>query len=163
NAVQVFFKDGTSTEQVSIDYPIGHRKRRGEGIPVLMAKFEAAIRAQLPASQADRLMALANDPAALDALSVPEFMSLYAAGTPSTRSWTWPGPACYGSVNAAFTAAALVWPGWRAERPSHFFCSYKFLYPDQGAEHEQETPLCRIAGRALRCAGCFRAGVRRPL
>ena len=77
NAVQVFFKDGSSTGQVSIDYPIGHRRRREEGIPVLMAKFEAAIRAHLPAGQADRLMALANDPAALDALPLPEFMSLY--------------------------------------------------------------------------------------
>ncbi|HEU4813474.1 MAG TPA: bifunctional 2-methylcitrate dehydratase/aconitate hydratase [Xanthomonadaceae bacterium] len=77
NAVQVFFNDGSSTDLVSIDYPIGHRRRRAEGIPVLMAKFEAAIRSHLPSAQADRLMALAGDPAALDALSLPEFMSLY--------------------------------------------------------------------------------------
>ena len=77
NAVQVFFKDGSSTDLVSIDYPIGHRRRRAEGIPVLMAKFEAAIRDHLPAAQADRLMGLARDPAALDALALPEFMSLY--------------------------------------------------------------------------------------
>ena len=38
NSVQVFFKDGTSTEKVSIDFPIGHRNRRAEGIPVLMAE-----------------------------------------------------------------------------------------------------------------------------
>ena len=79
NSVQVFFKDGSSTDQVSIDYPIGHRRRRDEGIPVLMAKFEAAIRAHLPAAQADRLVALASDPSALDALPVTEFMSLYRA------------------------------------------------------------------------------------
>ena len=79
NSVQVFFKDGSSTDQVSIDYPIGHRRRRDEGIPVLMAKFEAAIRAHLPAGQADRLVALASDPSALDALPVTEFMSLYRA------------------------------------------------------------------------------------
>ena len=77
NSVQVFFKYGSSTDQVSIDYPIGHRRRRDEGIPVLMAKFEAAIRAHLPAAQADRLVALASDPSALDALPVTEFMSLY--------------------------------------------------------------------------------------
>src|SRR5690606_41849450 len=47
NAVQVFFRDGSSTDRVSIDYPIGHRKRRDEGIPVLLAKFEAAVRAHL--------------------------------------------------------------------------------------------------------------------
>src|SRR3546814_5958128 len=46
NSVQVFFKDGSSTEKVSIDYPIGHRKRRGEGIPVLMDKCEKALRAR---------------------------------------------------------------------------------------------------------------------
>ena len=77
NSVQVFFKDGSATDKVSIDFPIGHRKRRGEGIPVLMAKCEAALRAQLPAGQVDRIMALAADPAKLDALPVDQFMNLY--------------------------------------------------------------------------------------
>jgi 2-methylcitrate dehydratase len=77
NSVQVFFKDGTSTDLVSIDYPIGHRRRRAEGIPVLMAKCEAALRAHLPAGQVDRIMALAADPAKLDALPVDQFMNLY--------------------------------------------------------------------------------------
>jgi len=61
---------------VSIDYPIGHRRRRAEGIPVLMAKFEAAIRARLPADKADRLLALANAPEQLEALPITEFMAL---------------------------------------------------------------------------------------
>jgi len=78
NSVQVFFKDGTATDKVSIDFPIGHRKRRAEGIPVLMAKFEAAVRAKLPAAQADRLLALANNPAELEALPVTEFMALFS-------------------------------------------------------------------------------------
>jgi 2-methylcitrate dehydratase len=77
NSVQVFFKDGTSTEKVSIDYPIGHRKRRGEGIPVLLAKCEAALRAHLAAGQVDRIMALAGDPARLDATPIDQFMNLY--------------------------------------------------------------------------------------
>ena len=77
NSVQVFFKDGSATDKVSIDFPIGHRKRRGEGIPVLMAKCEAALRAQLPAGQVDRIMALAADPARLDGLPVDQFMNLY--------------------------------------------------------------------------------------
>jgi 2-methylcitrate dehydratase len=77
NSVQVFFQDGTSTEKVSIDYPIGHRKRRAEGIPVLMAKFQAAIRAHLPAAQADRLMALAGKPDALEAMPISDFLNLY--------------------------------------------------------------------------------------
>jgi 2-methylcitrate dehydratase len=77
NSVQVFFKDGSTTDKVSIDFPIGHRKRRGEGIPVLMAKCEAALRAQLPAGQVDRIMALAADPVRFDALPVDQFMNLY--------------------------------------------------------------------------------------
>ncbi|WP_064747950.1 bifunctional 2-methylcitrate dehydratase/aconitate hydratase [Lysobacter antibioticus] len=79
NSVQVFFKDGSSTDKVSIDYPIGHRKRRAEGIPVLMAKFEAAIRAKLPAAQAERLLALAAKPDELEALPITEFLGLFAA------------------------------------------------------------------------------------
>jgi 2-methylcitrate dehydratase len=77
NAVQVFFKDGTSTEKVSIDYPIGHRKRRAEGIPVLMAKCEAALRAHLPTAQVDRILQLAANPAQLEALPIEQFTNLY--------------------------------------------------------------------------------------
>jgi len=79
NAVQVFFNDGSSTERVAIDYPIGHRKRRAEGIPVLMAKCEAALRAQLPAAQVDRIVSLAGKPAQFDALAIDELLSLYRA------------------------------------------------------------------------------------
>jgi 2-methylcitrate dehydratase len=77
NAVEVFFTDGSSTGKVSIDYPIGHRKRRAEGIPVLMAKGEAALRANLATGQVDRIMALAADPAKLEATPIDQFMNLY--------------------------------------------------------------------------------------
>jgi len=73
----VFFTDGSSTEKVSIDYPIGHRRRRDEGIPVLMAKFERAIRAKLPAVKADRLLALAAEPDTLEAMPITELMALF--------------------------------------------------------------------------------------
>ena len=76
NSVQVFFKDGSSTERVSIDYPIGHRKRRGEGIPALMAKFESAMRSALPAAQADQLLALAAQPSRLEALPITRLFAL---------------------------------------------------------------------------------------
>ncbi len=49
NAVQVFFKDGTRTERVQVDYPLGHRKRRAEGMPVLVQKFEASVTAHFHA------------------------------------------------------------------------------------------------------------------
>ncbi len=41
NAVQIFFRDGTATEKVEVEYPVGHRRRRAEGIPLLVEKFQA--------------------------------------------------------------------------------------------------------------------------
>ncbi|MFD0737675.1 bifunctional 2-methylcitrate dehydratase/aconitate hydratase [Lysobacter koreensis] len=76
NCVQVFFNDGSCTDKVSIDYPIGHRKRRAEGIPLLMAKFEAAIRARLPAANVERLLGLAHEPEKLDAMSISDLVAL---------------------------------------------------------------------------------------
>jgi 2-methylcitrate dehydratase len=76
NAVQVFFKDGSATDKVSIDYPIGHRKRRAEGIPVLMAKARVAFEAHLPAEALSRLVAAAEQPTQMDAMAIDEVMSL---------------------------------------------------------------------------------------
>jgi 2-methylcitrate dehydratase len=79
NSVQVFFKDGGSTDRISIDFPVGHRRRRAEGVPLLMAKCEAALRAHLAAAQVDRIMVLAADPSRFDALPVDTFMNMYRA------------------------------------------------------------------------------------
>lgn len=75
NAVQVFFKDGTATPRVAVDYPLGHRKRRAEGVPVLVKKFEAAVAAHFPPKQVPGIQALFADRAALAALPVQEFMA----------------------------------------------------------------------------------------
>jgi 2-methylcitrate dehydratase len=75
NAVQVFFKDGSNTERVQVDFPIGHRKRRAEGMPVLVKKFESAVDAHFGAKQAERVKALFAKPAGLDALPVNEFVA----------------------------------------------------------------------------------------
>ena len=76
NAIQVFFKDGSSTERVSIDYPIGHRQRRTEGMPVLIRKFESSISPKLKAGQWKVLNALCADPEKLAATTVDDFMAL---------------------------------------------------------------------------------------
>jgi 2-methylcitrate dehydratase len=76
NAVQVFFKDGSSTERIAVDYPIGHRKRRAEGMPVLVRKFEAAVAEHFPAKQADLIKATFADARKLDAMPVQEFMAV---------------------------------------------------------------------------------------
>jgi 2-methylcitrate dehydratase len=77
NSVQVFFEDGSSTDRISVDFPVGHRKRRAEGIPLLLAKCQSALQVYLSAGQVSRIMALAADPAKLDVLPVDLFMNLY--------------------------------------------------------------------------------------
>jgi 2-methylcitrate dehydratase len=76
NAVQVFFKDGTTSERVAVDYPIGHRKRRAEGMPVLKQKFEASVAAHFSPKQTETIKALFADRAKLEQMSVNEFVSV---------------------------------------------------------------------------------------
>ena len=75
NAVQVFFKDGTSTPRVAVDYPIGHRKRRAEGIPVLKKKFETSVNLHFNAKQADAIKAMFADRSKLEGMPVHEFVA----------------------------------------------------------------------------------------
>jgi 2-methylcitrate dehydratase len=75
NAVQVFFTDGTATPRIEVDVPIGHRRRRAEGRPLLVQKFEAAVAAHFPAKQAALVQSLFANSAKLDATSVNEFLS----------------------------------------------------------------------------------------
>jgi 2-methylcitrate dehydratase len=77
NAVQVFFKDGSSTGRVAVDYPIGHRKRRAEGIPVLLRKFESALRGHLPAHRVRAILDATADPARLDAMPIHHFLGFF--------------------------------------------------------------------------------------
>ncbi len=58
-----------------MDFPVGHRRRRAEGQPLMVAKFEAAVAAHYPAKQAARVLAMFADPARLAASSVNEFMA----------------------------------------------------------------------------------------
>ena len=78
NAVQVFFKDGSHTAKISIDYPIGHRKRRNQGIPVLLRKFEGALRSRLSRQRADRILEVCSSMERFDAMPVHRFMDLFA-------------------------------------------------------------------------------------
>ena len=76
NAVQVFFSDGTKTERVEVEYPLGHRRRRAESRPALLDKFVSNAETRLPAGAVTKLAALFDDASGLDALSVPEFVDL---------------------------------------------------------------------------------------
>jgi len=74
NAVQVFFRSG-ATRRVAVDFPIGHRKRRAEGMPVLVAKFESSVAAHFPAKQTEAIKTMFRDSAKLDAMAVPDFVA----------------------------------------------------------------------------------------
>jgi 2-methylcitrate dehydratase len=75
----VFFKDGSSTDRVSVDYPIGHRQRRDEGIPVLQKKFRDSVSGKLKQGQWKSLDAMTCDADKLADTDVDDFMALLVA------------------------------------------------------------------------------------
>ena len=77
NAVQVFFKDGSSTENIEVEFPIGHRRRRSESIPLLKEKFERNIKSRLVNKQADVISQLFGDLEKLCSTKVNEFVDLW--------------------------------------------------------------------------------------
>jgi 2-methylcitrate dehydratase len=77
NAIQVFFRDGGSTERISVEYPVGHRSRRQEGVPLLLAKFEKNLRARIPAQQSDAILHLSRNRSELEKTPVADFMQLF--------------------------------------------------------------------------------------
>lgn len=77
NAIQVFFKDGSSTDNIVVEYPIGHRRRRQDGIPLLEAKFKANLATRFPAGRCRSIFSLCKDQQTLEATPVNEFMELF--------------------------------------------------------------------------------------
>lgn len=76
NAVQIFFKDGSSTERVAVEYPIGHRRRRSEGLPLLEQKFHQALASRFPERQVRAISDVCHDQSLLESTPVNEFMDL---------------------------------------------------------------------------------------
>lgn len=76
NAIQVFFKDGSATDKVEVEYPVGHRRRRDEGIPLLEVKFKANLETRFPAWRCEEILNLCKEQATLEATPVNEFMDL---------------------------------------------------------------------------------------
>ena len=77
NAVQVFFKDETSTAKVAVEYPVGHRRRRTEGIPLLIKKFEANLSSRFAPEQCERILRLCSNAEKLDATPISEFTDMF--------------------------------------------------------------------------------------
>ena len=79
NALSVTFKDGSRLPEVVVEYPIGHRRRRGDGIPLLEAKFRANLARRFAARQQERILRVSLDTARLAAMPVHEYVDLYVA------------------------------------------------------------------------------------
>jgi 2-methylcitrate dehydratase len=79
NSLQVFYSDGSSSEEVVVDYPVGHRRRREEGIPLLEAKFERYLRGRLSAKKANRILEICADQQSFENSSVTQIMELLRA------------------------------------------------------------------------------------
>jgi 2-methylcitrate dehydratase len=77
NTMQVFFTDGTSSEAITVEYPIGHRRRREEGIPVLKEKFLRNLQTQFDDKKADQIFNICNDENTLNSMKAPDFMALF--------------------------------------------------------------------------------------
>ncbi|HEU0289172.1 MAG TPA: bifunctional 2-methylcitrate dehydratase/aconitate hydratase [Burkholderiales bacterium] len=78
NAVQVFFRDGSSTPRVEVQYPIGHPRRRAEAAPMLRTKLEASLARRFPRQRCERILALCDDARRLDRTPVNEFVDMLA-------------------------------------------------------------------------------------
>ena len=78
NAVQVFFDDGSSTEKVEVEYPLGHRRRRAEAVPMLIRKFEDALKTAGDGLDQDAARGLCLDRSRLEETPVPALMGMLA-------------------------------------------------------------------------------------
>lgn len=76
NAIQITFQDGTQSENVAVEYPIGHRRRRAEGIPELVKKFKINLARRFPARQQAAILDLCLDQKKLEATPVHTFVDL---------------------------------------------------------------------------------------
>ncbi len=77
NAIQIYFKDGSKSELVEVQYPVGHRRRRSEGIPLLEQKFKINLARRFPLKQQQTILSLALDQKKLEQTPVNEFVDLF--------------------------------------------------------------------------------------
>lgn len=78
NAVQIFYKDGSKSQKVEVEYPIGHKRRRSEGIPLLIKKFESNLAGRLSPKKCEFINKLFADQKTLENTAFNEFSDLFA-------------------------------------------------------------------------------------
>ncbi len=74
NSIQVFFADGSATDKVEVHFPVGHRRRREEGLPLMQQKYRAAIQQHFSAAQAESLVGTFDDLEQLRQMPVRQFV-----------------------------------------------------------------------------------------
>ncbi|MCP4406628.1 MAG: bifunctional 2-methylcitrate dehydratase/aconitate hydratase [Gammaproteobacteria bacterium] len=77
NAIQIHFRDGSKTDEVEVHYPIGHRRRRDEGIPVLESKFKTNLARRFPLKQQEQILDLCLNQRKLETIAVHEFVDRF--------------------------------------------------------------------------------------
>lgn len=77
NGLTIKLKDGQCLDEVLIEYPVGHKRRRKEGIPLLLKKYRTNLARQFPETQQRRILAASLDKPLLEAMPVNAFMDLF--------------------------------------------------------------------------------------
>ncbi|EUC18378.1 UNVERIFIED_ORG: 2-methylcitrate dehydratase [Burkholderia sp. CF145] len=77
NALTIEFADGSTFDEVVVEYPLGHKRRRAEGIPLLVEKFRTNLARRFPAKQQQAILDVSLDQAKLEAMPVNEYVDLY--------------------------------------------------------------------------------------
>jgi 2-methylcitrate dehydratase len=77
NGLTVEFRDGTKLKEVVVEYPIGHKRRRKDGLPLLVEKFKNNLARRFPRDQAQRILGLCMDAERLQAMPVNEFVDMF--------------------------------------------------------------------------------------
>ena len=80
NAIQIFYKDGTSSDNIEVQYPIGHKKRRPEGIPKLVEKFKANLNREFSIEHSQKILKVSLDQNTLEEMSVNSYVDLFWKG-----------------------------------------------------------------------------------
>tara|TARA_B100000886_G_C20323290_1_gene449074 strand:+ start:34 stop:441 length:408 start_codon:yes stop_codon:yes gene_type:complete len=77
NSIQIYFKDGSFSKNIEVEYPIGHKRRRNEGIPILLSKFKKNLETRFDQNQVDKIVGFFSDFDELQKRSVNDFMTLF--------------------------------------------------------------------------------------
>jgi 2-methylcitrate dehydratase len=77
NSIKLIYKDDTESELVTIEYPIGHKRRREEGIPVLINKFKSNLETRFNSEKIDEIISKMSDLNSLSDMAVIDFMAMW--------------------------------------------------------------------------------------